>query len=66
MYTFITYNKCQCWDLTLSAVSVLITYVIYDDQLYLKGLDAYTLCTVHEQDLVVARHKRTNYIHVFA
>ena len=33
----------------------------HDDQLYLNGLDAYTLCTVHEQDSVVAKHKRTNY-----
>ena len=27
----------------------------------LNGLDAYTLRTVHEEDLVVAWHKRTSY-----
>ena len=32
----------------------------------LNGLDTYTLCTVHEQDSVVARHKRTNYMHTIA
>ena len=34
-------------------MSVLNTYIVSDDQLYLNGLDAYILCTVHEQDLVV-------------
>ena len=29
----------------------------------LNGLNAYTLHTVHKQDLVVARHKRANYMH---
>ena len=41
-----------------AAVAVLNTYVVHD----LNSLDAYTLHTVHEQDLVVARHKRTNYM----
>ena len=35
------------------------TYTIHD----LNGLDAYTLHTVHKQDLVVARHERHNCIH---
>ena len=29
----------------------------------LNGLDAYTLCTVHEQDSVVVRNERNNYMH---
>ena len=29
----------------------------------LNGLDAYTLCTVHEHDLVVARNESKNYMH---
>ena len=36
-------------------------YIVNDDQLYLNGLDVYTLCTVHEQDLLVVRNERTNY-----
>ena len=47
-------NKCHHWDLIPAAVSA---YIIHD----LNSLDAYTLCTVHKQDSVVARHKRTNY-----
>ena len=30
---------------------------------YLNVMDTYTFCTVHEQDSVVARHKRTNFIY---
>ena len=41
----------------LDAVSVLKMYIVHD----LNSLDAYTLCIVHEQDVVVVRHKRTNY-----
>ena len=32
----------------------------------MNSLDAYTLCTVHEQDSVVVRPKRTNYMHAIA
>ena len=31
-----------------------------------NGLDAYILCTVHEQDLVVVRHERINYMRAIA
>ena len=37
-----------------AAVAVLNLHAVHD----LNGLDAYTLRTVHEQDLVVVRHKR--------
>ena len=57
MYMLTTKNKYQHWDLILSALSVLNTYVVHD----LNGLDAYTLCAMHEQESVVARHERTNY-----
>ena len=57
MYTLTTYKR-QRWDPILAAVSVLNTYIIHDDQLCLNGLDTYALCTVHEQDSVVAKHKR--------
>ena len=40
-----------------AVVIVLNTYVVHDS----NSLNAYTLCTVHEQDSVVVRHKRTNY-----
>ena len=30
-------------------------YIVHDDQLYLNGLDTCTLCTMHEQDSVMAR-----------
>ena len=56
MCTLTTYNERQHWDPIPAAVSVLNTY----------HLDAYTLCAVHEQDSVVARHKRTNYMHAIA
>ena len=46
----------------LDGVSVLNTYNVHD----LNGLDAYTLCTVHEQESVMARHKRANYMHTIA
>ena len=55
-------NKCQHWDLILPAVSVLNTYVVHD----LNSLDANTLCTVHEQDSVMARHERRNYTRAIA
>ena len=42
-----------------AAVAVLDMYVAHN----LNGLDAYTWHTVLEQDLVVARHKRKNYMH---
>ena len=41
---------------------VLNMYIVHN----LNGLDAYTLCTVDEQDSVVARHKRTNYMQAIA
>ena len=44
------------------AVAVLNTYNVYD----LNSLDAYTLCTVHEQEPVVARHEITNYMRAIA
>ena len=53
MYTLTTYKR-QRWDPILAAVSVLNTYA---DQLCLNGLDTYVLCTVHEQDSMVAKHK---------
>ena len=62
MYTLTTNNKHQHWDPIIAAVSVLNMYVVH----YLNGLDAFTLCTVHEQDSVVARHERTNYTHAIA
>ena len=40
-----------------AAVAILNTYVVHD----LYSLDAYTLRTLHEQDSVVVRHKRTSY-----
>ena len=46
----------------LTAVPILNMYVVHD----LNGLDACTLCTPHEQDLVVARHERINYMHAIA
>ena len=45
-----------------AAVAILSMYVVHD----LYSLDAYTLHTMHEQDSVVARHKRTNYTHAIA
>ena len=57
MYTLTTNSKHQHWDLILAAVSILNAYVVH----YLNGLNAYTLCTVLEQDSVVVRHERTNY-----
>ena len=44
--------------LYFGATSVLNMYVVHD----LNNFDAYTVCTVHELDLVVVRHKRTQYI----
>ena len=41
-----------------AAVTELNTYVVYD----LSNLDAYTLRNVHEQDLILAMHKITNYL----
>ena len=40
-----------------AAMAALNVYVVHD----LNSLDTYTLCTVHEQDSVVARHERKNY-----
>ena len=37
-------------------------YIVHD----LNNLDAYTLCPVHEQDSVLARHERVNYTHAIA
>ena len=68
MYTLTTYNKWQHWDpiLATAAVSILNTYVVNDDQLYLNSLDIYALCIVHEQNSVVVRHERTNHTCVIA
>ena len=63
MYTLTTYNIHQGWDPILAAMSVLITYIFHYNQLYLKGLDTYTSCTVHEQDSVITKHERTNYMY---
>ena len=41
-----------------AAVAALSTCIVH----HLNGLDTYTSCTVHEQDSVVARHEKTNYI----
>ena len=57
MYTLTTNNKRQHWDPIIAAVYVLNMYSVHD----LNNLDAYTLCPVHEQDSVVARHKRVKY-----
>ena len=57
MYTPTNINECQHLDPILVDMSVLNMYVVCD----LNGLDAYTSCTVHEQDSVVTRHERTNY-----
>ena len=45
--TLTNYSEHQLWELILDAVSVLNTYVVHDYQLYLNGLDAYILNTVH-------------------
>ena len=37
-------------------------YAVHD----LNGLDVYISRTMHEQDFVVARHKRTNYMRAIA
>ena len=42
-----------------AAVAVLNMYTVHD----LYDLDAYTLCTVHEQDLMVASYEAKNYMH---
>ena len=51
---YATNNKHKHLDPILAAVSVLNTYVVHD----LNSLDAYTSCTVHKQDSVVAMHER--------
>ena len=69
MNTLTMHNMHQCWDLILaafSAVSVLNTNIVHDDQLYLNSLEACTLCIVHEQDSVMVRHEQTNYMHTIA
>ena len=48
-------------DLVLASVFVLYRYIVHDDQIYLNGLDSYTLCTVHVQDSEEARLERTSY-----
>ena len=53
---YVTYDKRQHLDLMLAAVSVLNLCIVHD----LNSLEAYTSCTVHEQDSVVVRHKRRN------
>ena len=50
-------SKCQGWYLVLVVSILNILSIVHD----LNGLDAYTSCTVHKQDSVVLRHKRTNY-----
>ena len=45
-----------------AVVAVLNKYAVND----LNGLDAYTGCTMHKQDSVVARHERKNYVHAIA
>ena len=47
-----------------AAVAILNTNTVHD----LNGLECghYTLHTMHEQDSVVARHERTNYMRVIA
>ena len=57
-HTLTIINASSYWYPIFAAVSILIMYVVHD----LNSLDAYTSCTVHEQDSVVARHERTNYI----
>ena len=44
------------------SVAVINTSVVHD----LNNLDAYTLCIEYEQDSVVTRHERTNYMHAIA
>ena len=53
-------SECVC-SIVFAAVSALNIYMCTVQDL--NGLDAYTSCTVHEQDSVVARHERTNYTH---
>ena len=43
-------------------VAVLNIYALHD----LNGLDAYSSCSVYEQDSVVAKHKKENYVHAIA
>ena len=64
MYTPTTNNKHQHWDSILAAVFLIVLnkYVVHD----LNSFNAYTFCTVHEQDSVVVRHERTNYMHAIA
>ena len=42
----------------LADVSVVNVYIVHE----LNGLDSYALCTVHEQDSVVARYEWLNYM----
>ena len=44
-------NKHQRWYLIFASVSILNMYVVHD----LNSLNAYTSCTVHEQDSIVPR-----------
>ena len=48
----------QHWDPILAAVSISNMYVLHD----LNNSDPYTSCSMYEQDSVVARHERTNYM----
>ena len=54
------YHIARTW--CFAAVTILSMYVVHG----LYSLDTYTLRTVHEQDSVVARHKRTNYTYAIA
>ena len=58
MYTLTTNIQCKRWDSILAAVSISNMYVVHN----LNCLDTYTSCTVHVEDSVVVRHKRTNYM----
>ena len=45
------------WTQYFAAMALLNTYVVHN----LNSLDTYTSLTVHDQELVAARHKRTNH-----
>ena len=55
-------NKYQHWDPIPAAVLALNMYIVHN----LNNFDAYALCNMHDRNLVVVRHKRTNSTHAIA
>ena len=67
MFYYVASNNLYCRVHTVCLFilwgSNFVDFVSIFVQLYLNHLDAYTLCTVHEWDPVVARHEKTYYTH---